>query len=57
MAFAALGAVEILRRRPDHSIAAALCWPMRSSLIGDVADDPSWYWPEWRLRYANAVTG
>jgi hypothetical protein len=54
MAFAALGAVEILRRRPDHSIAAALLADAVES-IGDVADDPFWYWPEWRLRYANAA--
>jgi len=54
MAFAALGAAEILRCRPDHATAAALLADAVES-IGDVADDASWCWPEWRLRYANAV--
>jgi hypothetical protein len=47
MAFAALGAVEILRRRPDHSIAAALLADAVES-IGDVADDPPWPTPAQR---------
>jgi hypothetical protein len=54
MAFAALGAAEVLRTVPGH--AAAL------GLLADVADrlpaprdDTGWPWPEARLTYANAV--
>jgi len=54
MAFAALGAAEILRRRPNHPAARALLADA-VELIGDVPDEPRWCWPEWRLRYANAA--
>lgn len=54
MAFAALGAAELLSVQPDHAAAkmllsdAALILPLPSS-------DAGWPWPEERLRYANAV--
>jgi len=54
MAFAALGAAELLGVEPRHRGALAL--------LSDAADgmappspDPAWLWPEPRLRYANAV--
>lgn len=59
MAFAALGAGEVLRARPGE--------PAARTLLGDVAGvvdppasgrrggHPGWPWPEPRLRYANAA--
>jgi hypothetical protein len=54
MAFAALGAAELLDAEPHHRGAHAL--------LSDAADrmapphaDVAWPWPEARLRYANAV--
>jgi hypothetical protein len=54
MAFAALGAAEVLSVAPDHSGAL--------DLVADAADlilqhtrTPEWPWPEPRLTYANAV--
>ncbi|MFL6160759.1 MAG: glycosyltransferase [Jatrophihabitantaceae bacterium] len=55
MAFAALGAGEVLRARPGE--------PAARALLRDVAGDPAthqvaglgWPWPEPRLRYANAT--
>lgn len=54
MAFAALGAAELLGTNPGHRAARAL--------LADYADgipapggDPDWPWPEPRLTYANAV--
>jgi hypothetical protein len=54
MAFAALGAAELLSVDPGHQIARAL--------LADYADtvakpngDAAWPWPEPRLTYANAV--
>ena len=54
MAFAALGAAELLAVRPEHQAARAL--------LTDAADgmaspgfDAAWPWPEARLAYANAV--
>jgi hypothetical protein len=54
MAFAALGAAELLGTKPDHR-------PARD-LLSDAADgmalpreDIAWPWPESRLAYANAV--
>jgi hypothetical protein len=53
MAFAALGAAEVLARNPNH-------YPSRL-LLADAADllgrpvSGSWPWPEPRLSYANAV--
>jgi hypothetical protein len=54
MAFAALGAAELLSRRPDE-MAARLLLIDALAVIG-VAEpgDPRWPWPEERLSYANA---
>jgi hypothetical protein len=54
MAFAALGAVEILERWPDHSGALTLL-DTASSTIGEPPADAAWPWPEPRLSYANAA--
>ncbi|MEV0566829.1 glycosyltransferase [Dactylosporangium sp. NPDC050588] len=54
MAFAALGAAEVLHVRPDHSAAR---WLLHDAVvtIGAVPTDPDWPWPEPRLTYANAA--
>jgi hypothetical protein len=53
-AFAALGAAEVLRVRPDHRRAQSmLCNAVK--VIGRPGGDPFWQWPEIRLYYANAV--
>jgi hypothetical protein len=54
MAFAALGAAEILQTWPDHSGALTLL-DETTSIIGEPSADPGWPWPEPRLRYANAA--
>jgi hypothetical protein len=54
MAFAALGADEVLVARPGHRAALALLADAVDS-IGHRGTDPSWPWPEPRLSYANAV--
>ncbi|MGE0877957.1 MAG: glycosyltransferase [Acidimicrobiia bacterium] len=53
MAFAAMGAVEVLRVRPDHRRARALVIDALA-LIG-TSTDGSWRWPQPRLTYANAA--
>jgi len=52
MAFAALGAGELLLRRPGELAAQEL---LRDSVtaIGRANPDPSWPWPEARLTYGN----
>jgi len=54
MAFAALGAAEVLVARPAHVGARALL-AHAAKLIGSPPADPRWCWPEPRLRYANAL--
>lgn len=54
MAFAALGAVEILRVRPEHLAARALLADA-VTVIGRPEQRAQWRWPELRLRYANAA--
>ncbi|WP_244206323.1 glycosyltransferase [Micromonospora chalcea] len=54
MAFAGLGAVEVLRRHPAHADAAALLGDAAST-IGTPGSDPRWPWPQPRLTYANAA--
>ena len=54
MAFAALGAAEVLAVEPRHSARAAAARRRRRD-DRTVGDDPSWPWPEHRLSYANAV--
>jgi hypothetical protein len=54
MAFAALGAGELLRADPSHSAAAALLSDAAIA-IGQPAADQGWRWPHERLTYANAA--
>jgi len=53
MAFAAIGAADVLAAEPGHRLARAL---LRDAIaaIGAPAAAP-WVWPEGRLRYANAA--
>lgn len=55
MAFAGLGAAEILRRDPDDAGAAALLAAAAVAVGRPRDDDPTWPWPEERLTYANAA--
>ena len=54
MAFAALGAAELLTARPGHRAARDLLIAAVDAL-GSPRDDRTWPWPEERLTYANAV--
>jgi hypothetical protein len=54
MAYAALGAAEILAVRPDHEAARALLGDA-ATVVRRCGDDPAWPWPEERLAYANAL--
>lgn len=54
MAFAALGAAEMLVADPGHRAARALITDYAAGIPGPAAD-PTWPWPEPRLTYANAV--
>ena len=54
MAFAALGAAEILERWPDHPGALALL-DRANVVIGAPPATPRWPWPAPRLSYANAA--
>lgn len=54
MAFAALGAAEILRKQPGHPAALALLY-RASVVIGTPAADAAWPWPEPRLGFANGT--
>ncbi|WP_051807444.1 glycosyl transferase [Actinoplanes subtropicus] len=54
MAFAALGAAELLRAEPDNEPAADLLADAVSA-IGQPDKDPHWPWPHERLTYANAA--
>jgi hypothetical protein len=54
MAFAALGAAELLSVQPGHRGARALIADYAAGIAGPSAD-PAWPWPEARLAYANAV--
>ena len=54
MAFAALGAAELLRADPGNEPAATLLADA-VSLIGLPDPDPCWPWPQERLTYANAA--
>jgi hypothetical protein len=54
MAFAALGAAEVLAVEPKHYGARRLLADAVAT-IGPIADDPEWPWPEARLSYANAA--
>lgn len=54
MAFAALGASEVLVEHPGNEAAGALLVDAAAA-IGAPSADPAWPWPEPRLRYANAA--
>ena len=54
MAFAALGAAEVLAGRPTHELAIALLADAAAA-IGGPRPDAEWPWPEHRLYYANAL--
>jgi hypothetical protein len=54
MAFAALGAAEILDSHPGHHAALALLYRARVA-IGSPAADDRWPWPVPSLTYANAA--
>ncbi len=54
MVFAALGAAELLSKRPDEMAARALLTDTLAVIGRPQVDDPGWPWPEERLSYANA---
>jgi hypothetical protein len=54
MAFAALGAAEVLRADPRDTAARKLLADA-VVVIGPLDADPDWPWPESRLRYGNAA--
>ena len=55
MAFAALGAAEVLTRHPDHAGARRLLGDAAVLIAGTGARTDAWPWPESRLRYASAA--
>lgn len=54
MAYAALGAAEVLAAHPDHRAARRLITDYAIS-VPQPNGNPDWPWPEPRLTYANAV--
>ncbi|MEV1170560.1 glycosyltransferase [Nonomuraea sp. NPDC049784] len=54
MAFAGLGAAEVLRASPDSTVAAALLTDAVEA-IGTPSENASWPWPQPHLTYANAA--
>jgi hypothetical protein len=54
MAFAAVGAAEVLTVHPDNRPARRLLADYAGTVV-DAPTHPDWPWPEQRLRYANAV--
>jgi hypothetical protein len=54
MAFASLGAAEVLSVLPGHSSALSLL-AAAVDVIGEPSDNPAWSWPAPRLSYANAA--
>jgi hypothetical protein len=54
MAFAALGAAELLMQRPDDMAARRLLTDTLAAIGEPVGDDSRWPWPEERLSYGNA---
>ena len=59
MTFAALGAGELLRARPDEPSARKLLQDLVVDVDAEASSagsgDPAWPWPEPRLRYANGA--
>jgi hypothetical protein len=54
MAFAGLGAAEILRDHPDNAAAATLLGDAATA-VGAPGENPQWPWPQPNLTYANAA--
>jgi hypothetical protein len=54
MAFAGLGAAEVLRSQPDNAVAAALLGDAAIA-VGSPSETREWPWPQQRLTYANAA--
>jgi hypothetical protein len=54
MAFAGLGAAEVLSRHPGNTAAATLLGDAASA-VGIPAEAPDWSWPQPNLTYANAA--
>jgi hypothetical protein len=54
MAFAALGAAEVVAAHPGHGPARRMLADAATA-IGPLGADPAWPWPEPRLTYANAA--
>ena len=54
MAFAALGAAEVLTVLPTHAKARALL-TAAAVAVGEPTSDKAWRWPEPRMSYANAA--
>ena len=54
MAFAAIGAAEIISVEPKHPAALRLLGDY-AAIVSSRKSDPDWAWPEPRLTYANAV--
>jgi hypothetical protein len=54
MAFAAVGAAELLSVEPDHRAARELIADYANT-VAEPTCDPTWPWPEPRLSYANAI--
>src|SRR6185295_12131786 len=54
MAFAGLGAAEVLRGHPDNAVAATLLGDAATA-VGAPGESPQWPWPQPRLTYANAA--
>ncbi|ORV49581.1 glycosyltransferase [Mycolicibacter engbaekii] len=54
MAFAALGAAELLKVNPGHRAARELVSDYAAT-VPEPTGNPTWLWPEARLTYANAV--
>ena len=55
MAFAALGAGELLLRRPQEASARSVLADAVIAIAVPAADDSAWPWPEPRLRYASGA--
>jgi len=55
MAFAGLGAAEVLRVRSADEAARSLLADAAGAVTGDRSEYPAWPWPQPRLTYANAV--
>ncbi len=54
MAFAGLGAAQVLHRHPGHAEAAGLLADAAQA-VNQPSSDPAWPWPLRRLTYANAA--